>query len=144
MLPHTDRGLQDKRARDQILDTCHLLKKTTLSALRRCVEKGVCGPRDDAPIMGRESARSSHKRCLAREGTMFIQIESFMSFEVYHIRVSIHSNSISSSTVGYGYLMCDDIQTYADCREKGGLEQNSNRRRPQLYIKLQRDRMIYS
>ena len=45
----------------------------------------------------------------ARESTMFIQIESFMSFEVYHIRVSIHSNSISSSTVGYGYLMCDDI-----------------------------------
>ena len=53
----------------------------------------------------------------ARESTMFIQIESFMSFEVFHIWVSIHSNSIGSSTVGYGYLK------YADCREKGDLEE---------------------
>ena len=110
MLPHTDRGLQDKRARDQILDTCHLLKKTTLSALRRCVEKGVCGPRDDAPIMGRESARSSHKRCLVHtcgygstmrsDDTMFIQIKSIISLEVFHIRVFIHSYSI-------GFIQCD-------------------------------------
>ena len=47
-------------------------------------------------------------RCGERN-TMFIQIESFMSFEVFHIRVSIRSNSIGSSTVGYGYLKCDDI-----------------------------------
>ena len=155
MLPHTDRGLQDKRARDQIQTLVICLKKTTLSALRRCVEKGVCGPRDDAPIMGRESARSSHKRCLVhtcgygstmrREETQCsFRLSHSYAFEVFLIRVFIHSNSIGFSTVGYGFLRCDDIQTYADCREKGGLEQNSNRRRPQLYIKLQRDRMIYS
>ena len=39
MLPHTDRGLLDKRARDQIQTLVICLKKTTLSALRRCVEK---------------------------------------------------------------------------------------------------------
>ena len=69
------------------------------------MEKGVCGPRDDAPIMGRESARSSHKRCLVHtcgygstmrsDDTMFIQIESIISLEVFHIRVLfIHIPSV--------------------------------------------------
>ena len=134
MLPHTDRGLQDKRARDQILDTCHLLKKNhPIRAQKVCGKKvyvvlGTMHQLWEENLRGLPTRDVSSTpvgmgpRCGERN-TMFIQIESFMSFEVFHIRVSIHSNSIGSSTVGYGYLKCDDIQTYADCREKGGLEE---------------------
>ena len=68
--------------------------------------KGVCGPRDDAPIMGRESARSSHKRCLVHtcgygstmrsDDTMFIQIKSFISSRSFIFEfLFIHIPSVS-------------------------------------------------
>ena len=85
-------------------------------------------------VMGRESARSSHKRCLVHtcgygstmrsDDTMFIQIKSFISLRSFIFEfLFIHSDSysIGSNTVGYGFLKYD-----------------SNRRRPQLYINLQK------
>ena len=52
-------------------------------------KKGVCGPRDDEPIMGRESARSSHKRCLVHTcgygSTMRREKHNVHSDQVIHV-----------------------------------------------------------
>ena len=151
MLPHTDRGLLDKRARDQIQTLVICLKKPPYPRLEGVWKKvyvvlGTMHQLWEENLRGLPTRDVSSTpvgmgpRCGERN-TMFIQIESFMSFEVFHIRVSIHSNSLCSSTVGYGYLKCDDIQTCADCREKGGLEENpiqssSNIVNPQQQIRV--------